>query len=64
MESKWIIIVVKNDRWALPIMDNENDTPATFDTQEEAQKCADEHHLCRMFGGWLFDINTGDVEAY
>lgn len=61
--SKWIIIVVKDDRWALPIM-GENDEVATFDTQEEAQKIANEHHLCRMFSGWLFDIITGEVEAY
>jgi hypothetical protein len=63
MDSKWIIIVVKDDKYALPIT-GDDDTPATFDTQEEAQKCADEHHLCRMFGGWLFDISTGEVEAY
>ncbi len=59
----FIIIAVKEDRYAIPIIDGDSPSEdiAHFDTLEEAEKCAAIQPFCEAYGGYIMDLSNGQT---
>lgn len=55
-----IVIICRHDGKAIPIM-NENDSMATFDTQQDAEDFAESHMLCVASETSIIDLDTGEM---
>lgn len=60
--EKWIAIAVKDDKYAIPLEDENSESPATFDSLGQLEACWNEHPFSGMYSGWALDIINGTTE--
>lgn len=56
----FIMCYTQKGNAAFPIMDDNDDCPAFYETEDVARSVADKHFLASNFGYEIFEMGTGE----